>query len=343
MGLNYPDDLKSWRSWQRSQQHLSRRVRAALLSAKRPTATLWAAGRQTPEVVSVVDALTPTSSASLLAPLAVLEQAVVGVIAPGSVDLRGRGFTALSSGNAQEVFASLSDHTIFLSLGPALALGAEAARRSATTGARHVTVQHGLLTAHAPPLARGTHLLAWSDADGVFWRSGRKDVTVDVVGSTLLWQAAADDRAPTRADARPVFLGQLHGAELPRQAMAAVAEAFCTSHGAIYRPHPAETDRLSQRFHARLERLGVRVDRSRHPLVQLRRPLVSAFSTGVYEGAARGIPTWVHFSSPPIWLQDFWGRYGLHTWGMSPTPAPPTPMRDPSLVIAQVVREMMEA
>lgn len=343
MGLNHPDDLEAWRKWQRSQQHLSRRVRAAIPSSKQPTATLWATGRQTPDVVSVVDAVTPTSSASLLAPLAALEEAVVGVIAPGSVDLRGRGFTAHISGRAQEVFASLPDRTIFLSLGPALALGAEADQRSATTSARHVTVQHGLLTPHAPPLARGTHLLAWSEADGAFWRSGRKDVTVDVVGSTLLWQAATDAPAFTRDDARAVFLGQLHGAELPRQAMASVAEAFCTSHGAIYRPHPAETDRLSERFHARLERLGVRVDRSRHPLVQLRKPLVSAFSTGVYEGAARGIPTWVHFSSPPIWLEEFWGRYGLHTWGMSPTPAPPTPLRDPSLAIAQVVREMMEA
>jgi len=344
VGLNHPDDLEAWRKWQRSQQHLSRRVRAAIPSSKQPTATLWANGRQTPDVVSVVDAVTPTSSASLLAPLAALEEAVVGVIAPSSVDLRGRGFTARISGRAREVFASLPDRTIFLSLGPALALGAEADQRSATTSARHVTVQHGLLTPHAPPLARGTHLLAWSEADGVFWRSGRKDVTVDVVGSTLLWTAreqAVDGSA--LPSSTPLYLGQLHGAELPRRTMAHAAEAFCIAHGAIYRPHPAETDRHSRAVHRRLERLGVEIDHSGTPLVRSARPVVSVFSTGVLEAAARGLPAWVDFPDPPRWLEDFWMRYGMTRWGQEPTPSWPRPDVEPSSAIAHILAGMMEA
>ena len=48
-----------------------------------------------------------------------------------------------------------------LSTGHYLPLGA-LAHRSAEPG-RFLTVQHGLLTPHAPPLGAGTILLAWSE------------------------------------------------------------------------------------------------------------------------------------------------------------------------------------
>ena len=92
---------------------------------------------------------------------------------------------------------------------------------------RFLTVQHGLLTPHAPPLGAGTILLAWSEADAAFWRSGRDDVGSVVVGSQLLWEAAEPPPATADPDARPVFLGQLHGAELPRDVLAEAAETFC--------------------------------------------------------------------------------------------------------------------
>ena len=50
-------------------------------------------------------------------------------------------------------------------------------------------VQHGALTPYAPPLPDDCTVLAWSEADGEFWRSGRDDVRIETVGSQLLWEA----------------------------------------------------------------------------------------------------------------------------------------------------------
>ena len=65
--------------------------------------------------------------------------------------------------------------------------------------------------------------------------------------------------------------------------------------------------------------------------------MVSAFSTGVLEAAARGVPAWVHFLDPPTWLTDFWERYGMHPWGMPPSPPPPTSEHAPAQRVAERV------
>ncbi|MDT0193774.1 MULTISPECIES: hypothetical protein [unclassified Arthrobacter] len=193
------------------------------------------------------------------------------------------------------------------------------------------------MTPHAPPLPEDAHLLAFSDADAEFWRSGRCDVTWDVVGSQLLWTAGAQGSGRVSEDARPVFLGQLHGAELPRSGFARAATLFCTTTGAMYRPHPSETDRLSRLQHALWERRGVTLDRSGIPLAELNAPIASVFSTGVLEAAARGIPAWVTYPSPPAWLEEFWERYGMSRWGTEPTPAPARPDLEPARAIAEIV------
>lgn len=344
MGLNHPTDLDAWRAWQRSKQHLSRRIRTAL-TRKQPTmATLWSITGAMPTVVSAVDALTPTATASLIRPLLRASglTGVRGLIAPSTLDLSIHGLTRVSSGPGDETFDQLPTHAVVLTLGPFLPIGVLAARWADKSKGRHVTVQHGLLTPHAPPLASGSRLLAWSRTDGEFWRSGRTDVHVDVVGSPLLWSAAQQPPVDVDPSASMLYLGQLHGAELARGDMARSAEAFCIAHAAAYRPHPAETDRLSRAFHRHLETKGVTIDRSGSPLVELRRPVISAFSTGVLEAAARGIPACVHFDDPPSWLTEFWERYGMRRWGEEPTPPLPAPAVDPSVAIARVIREMID-
>jgi hypothetical protein len=65
--------------------------------------------------------------------------------------------------------------------------------------------------------------------------------------------------------------------------------------------------------------------------------VVSVFSTGVLEAAARGMPAWVEFPKPPSWLQEFWERYGMSRYGAEPTPAPSRPAVEPASAIARVL------
>jgi hypothetical protein len=210
---------------------------------------------------------------------------------------------------------------------------------SRALGARYLVVQHGLLTPHMAPLPYGAHLLAFTERDADFWRSGRTDVTTEAIGSELLWRAA--QRAPksprrmnpTRAET-PVFLGQLHGAELPRGISGRTAAAFCKAHAADYRPHPAEVDKLSRLQHAVWKRSGIRFA-SASSMLDDPRPVVSIFSTGVLEAAAAGVPSWVTCVRPPFWVQEFWERYGLRLWGGEPTPAPRQPDVQPARIVAE--------
>lgn len=345
MGLNHPVDLAAWSAWQRRQQHLTRRVKARLRPSGPATGTLWTCSNGSPKLLAVVDAMTPTARAAIVEPALQVAAAnvPVAVLASEGIDLGSAGLTKAGDGLAADL---LSQHghetTAALSLGPHLALGAAALDWCKTRSSTYVTVQHGLLTPHAPPLARGTKLLAWSEADGQFWRSGRDDISVDIVGSPLLWQAASAQSASCVPDASPVYLGQLHGAEMPREAMADAAQRFCVANGAAYRPHPSETDRRSRAFHAKLEADGVEIERSGKSLAELGRPVVSVFSTGVLEAAACGLPAWVDFPDPPAWLSEFWERYGMSRWGGDPTPPPLMPAEEPSSAIAHILRGMMD-
>jgi hypothetical protein len=184
------------------------------------------------------------------------------------------------------------------------------------------------------PLPSGAHLLAFSAQDADFWRSGRTDVTTEVIGSELLWNAAHRPRPAVGDATTPVFLGQLHGAELPRAISGGTAFAFCRDGAARYRPHPAETDRLSRWQHEIWRRRGIRFA-APGGLLDEPRPVVSIFSTGVLEAAAAGIPAWVTCVRPPAWVQEFWERYGLRPWGGAPTPPPPQPDIEPARAIAR--------
>ena len=349
-GLTHPRDLEAWHRWQDSRQPVGRRLRrmaGVLRDIARPDGhagnVVLTRGGPAPRVVICVESRSPSSVLALLAPLRYLDPADVAVVSPTGVgDLLPDGAWTETTGFAPDVVAGAArGGSVVLSTGHYLPLG-RLGHQAAEPG-RFLTVQHGLMTPHAPPLATGTILLAWSDADATFWRSGRADVGSVTVGSQLLWDAAEPPLATPDPDAAPVFLGQLHGAELPRDVLARAAEGFCRDHGATYRPHPSERDRASLATHARWESSGISIDRSGIPLRELGAPVVSVFSTGVLEAAAAGLPAWVALADPPSWLREFWARYGLAEWGGPPTASPERPEVEPSLGVAEVVQGMMEA
>lgn len=348
-GLTHPRDLAAWHRWQLGRQPWTRRLRGVtdvLIEIARPSGraggiVVTRGGSGPVRLLVCLDSRSPTSVQALLRPLEHLPLDDVAVVSTAPVeDLLPPWVWRATPGLVHEDLPGLArDARVVLSTGHFQRLG-RAARDATGDPARFVTVQHGLLTPHAPPLAEGTTLLAWSEADAGYWRSGREDGTATVVGSQLLWEAAAHPVAPD-PDAAPVFLGQLHGAELDRADAERAAAEFCRRYGATYRPHPAETDRRSRATHARWEAEGLRVDRSGVPLRTLRAPVASVFSTGVLEAAAAGLPAGVFLPDPPAWLLEFWDRYGLRPWEDRPTPSPERPPLEPSRAVARAVEGMM--
>lgn len=340
MGLKHPEQLADWQRWQSWRKPLS-----ALKTALRredPSAPVRAwisTSGDDPRAAFILESRAASSLMAVVDPLQHLTDTDVALVSsfdPAGILPEGSWRTT-----AVDSFVPGRDLTSvegIVSAAHYLPLGASAHRHAVERGLAYATVQHGLLTPSAPPLPAGTHLLAWSQQDADFWLSGRTDIQVTVTGSALLDRAADAPRERVSRFTSPLFLGQLHGAELPRVGMTRAATTFCLLTGASYRPHPSETDRLSRIQHARWRRRGIHIETSGVPLVQISRPVVSAFSTGVLEAAARGIPAWVYYPNPPGWLEEFWERYGLSQWGQSPTPPPPRPSSDPAASVAVWVR-----
>ena len=333
MGLNHPRDLDAWHAWQRSRSPL-RQLVDRFRPEPPPGGILTVLGTE-PRVLVVLDWLAPTSLMALFEMTAHLSEPYA-VLSPAPLPTGGPGSPVAPDPAA--VPEELSTVSVVVAAGHYLPLGAVAYEWSRGLHARFVAVQHGLLTPHAPPLAPDSHLLAWSGADGDFWRSGRSDVQTHAVGSQLLWEAG---RGHTRvSDDRPTFLGQLHSAEMGRREMARFTGAFCRNEGARYRPHPGERDRLSRWQHARWRRQGIELDDGSVPLRELPTPVVSVFSTGILEAAARGVPAWAAYDRPPAWLAEFWERYAMSRYGSDPTPAPAPPEREPAVAVAAAVEEL---
>lgn len=320
MGLRYAD-LESWRAWQESRRRLHV-AKDLLTSLRRRSETaaaprLWVRGTE-PRMLVACDSNSPTNRHALLRPLEAAPDLPAVVAHPVGVSLQlGSGWTEIPTLDA--VVPSI---TAVASIGDHLGTGAWAQHLSARHRWQHLVVQHGLLTPFSPPPPRGARVLAWSDADAAFLADGRPDLTIEVTGSPLL-EAAATRPAPhvSRFDT-PVFLGQLHGAELSRWSMTRSVTAFWRDTSCLYRPHPREEDKLSRLQHAAWKRMGMQFDQPR-PLTTVDRPVVSAFSTGVLEAAARGVPAWVFHLDPPQWLDEFWERYGMRRWGDHSTPPLP--------------------
>ncbi len=342
MGLNIPEDLEAWQRWQNSRSLKRQIMTRVRRPSGEPEFTLMVNGPE-PRLLVLIDVPTPSAVAAYAEPLRFLEGEQVAVLAP-------RDLSGMLAGNwtsrrleGLDLPNELRGVRAVFAAGHFLPAGAVGYRWSRQLGARFVVAQHGLTTPFAPPLARGGHLLAFSDSDADFWKSGRHDVSHEVVGAQLLWNAAQRKRAATDTrDAKPVFLGQLHGAELPRRISAKTAQRFCRATGAEYRPHPSETDRLSRIQHSIWQRRGIEFENSGRSLGELHRPVVSVFSTGVLEAAAAGEQAWVTCVDAPDWVLDFWERYGLSQWGEDPTPAPPVPQTEPAQSIAASLARILE-
>ena len=335
MGLRFPDDLGAWQRWQDS-RHPARVLKAALRRTPHGPAAAWVARNTADEaqVVAVLESRAASSRMAVLEPLRHLAAEPLAVVAAFDPGEFLPGDWSVTRVERFDPAVALPDARVVLSAAHYLELGALVFADAVRRGVPYATVQHGLLTPSAPPLPDVGHLLAWSQADAGFWLSGRRDVAVTVVGSQLLWNAAAQDAAHVSRFARPTYLGQLHGAELPRAGMTRAVTEFCLETGARYRPHPSETDRLSVLQHRVWERMGIEIDRSGAPLSQTMSPVVSAFSTGVLEAAARGVPAWVSYPRPPAWLGEFWERYRMSPWGGTPTPIADVPATEPGRAVA---------
>lgn len=336
-GLLHPVDLNAWQKWQH-RQNSGRRLKSLLRPDKPSTAWLAVRG-ESPSILVAVDARTPTQRASLLRPLELLGRTDAAVLLPGKTpaplpDGDWRWIPIAIGKGVMPYPRLLGGVRVTLSVGHYLPIGALANRWATALSAEQFVVQHGLLTPYAPPLPRNAHLFAFTDADGQFATLGRTDVTSTTVGSQLLWEAGSSKAKPV-GDRSPLYLGQLHGAELPRRHQAHAATEFCRTTGSAYRPHPAEKDILSRLQHNRWARQGIEIDLANTALSEAGRPVVSAFSTGILEAAAWGLPSWVTYPNPPRWLAEFWDRYSMRSWGSEPTPAPFRNHREPAAVIAE--------
>lgn len=363
--LKYPLDLDAWQAWQRRQKKLKwakYKLNSLLDSARSRTVAeepvrglLYTRGTK-PQVLIVMDSFSPTNRNAILEPLKYLDAVDVALWVPedASEYLDGQYASERYSRkdwseqeiSGDELKSLLPDVRIVLSAAQFLGRGAAAYEFSRAIGAEYWMVQHGLLVPQAPPLPVGCTLLAFSEADAQFWASGRRDVTTHAVGSQLLYlaaQKAAGAEAQKQNDLEPIFLGQMHGAELPRASFAYASHSFLKKFGGSYRPHPSEKDKLSVLTHQLWEKEGIRIDRSGTPLNEVPNPVVSIFSTGVLEAAIRGIPAWVYHPVPPAWLVEFWDRYGMNQWGQEPTPAPVQPKKEPAQRIAELMIETLEA
>lgn len=339
-GLRVPRDLAAWRRWQ-ARRTPARTVVRGLRSRLRspdPVPVRVQSGEE-PDILIVVEA----EHASVMCAVG----AVVEHLTPARLTLVTHSASTIShpapartwSGSADEAAAHVPRMRRVLTASQHSPLGELAAEISARDDSELLISQHGLLTPFAPPLPPGCRLLAWTESDADYWRSGRDDVTTRVVGSQLLHRAAHRDPVTVPPGERPTYLGQLHAAELPKHRLVRAAGDFCRRHDATYRPHPSERDRLSVLVQRGWEHRGIRVDRSGVPLDRLDTPIVSVFSTGVLEAAARGIPAWVDFPSPPPWLSDFWHRYGMQQFGGPATPPPPGADAEPATTIARILEE----
>lgn len=350
IGLEHPQNLAAWHAWQR-RQNAAREIKAVLSRPGRarrngPSDVVAHVRGEAPKIAWAVDSTAPTKVASLIRPLEHVKETPLLVLAPRDISglLPGAGWTVHTFPGTPDLLTALGEAGIrtsaldsVVSTGHYLPVGALVDAWAQAKGWRHWVIQHGLMTPKAPPLPENAHVLAFSREDATFWASGRTDVTSHVVGSQILYEAAALPSVTVRTGEAPVFLGQLHGAELNRALLVRSTYRFVREHDAVYRPHPGEKDLVSRTAHRVFEARGIHVDRSGIPLTDLRAPVVSTFSTGVLEAAARGLDAWVHHAKPPRWLREFWDRYGLSPWGTEPTQAPDKPQTEPARTIADVI------
>lgn len=342
-------DLDSWHAWQASRAPLLRRVRSRIASggADRPLwITSWGRDGEN-EILLALDSLAPSQHAALLEPLrrlhargrrvAIMHTRSAPELLPGTSAVAGPFAAAELSG------LKAPPWRLVISAGDYLPVGHAAHSVATRHGLPFVVVQHGVMTPFAPPLPPDTQLMAWSSADLAFWADGRADISGSAVGAQLFWQANCDRERvqPTGiASQRVVFLGQLHGVELPRSATRRSVAALRKDAAVQYLPHPGETDFFSRLQHRWWRLRGLEV-LGRKPIADIGGPVVGHFSTGILEAAALGIPSFAFCADPPSWLRELWARYGMSEWGASEATKVTLPEAEPAEAIADRVEEIL--
>ena len=331
--------IEEWRRWQHRQLGLSRGIKARLT---REVADLswFSAGPldRRLDVAAAIDAATPSQAAAVGAPISVLRGrgASVAIVAPTGLgallDDMGFGHRRPFS-PTDDIRAAAS-----LSIGDHLPAGAALHAKAMSSRQPSLVVQHGILTPWSPPPPTGSTVLCWSEDDAGFLLEGRPDLSADVIGSQLLFDAARGPRTLV-ADATPIFLGQLHGAELARSVTIATVAVLAAEGPLIYRPHPAEVDRRSRRQHRRWSEEGLVIDWSPTPVHQLAHPVMGIFSTGLLEAAAVGLPATGTCASPEPWVLDLWDRYGIATSRSETTRIEP-PAVEPAIAILELIERI---
>lgn len=338
----FTHDLKRWQAWQDRQRRLSRwanRARHAA-SAEHSVTPLMITGPPDAEVIVAFDTTNPPMVRTFAAVIRTLraQGTTVAVVDAGDARLRGEIAAPTEALDPQLLHAA-----VYLSIGHFARVGQSAWRASRRSGGRFTILQHGLLTPFTPPLAVGSHLLAWSDADAVYWSAARADISTATVGAPPLVWAREDASTKTGGSSldRPLFLGQMHGAELPWRTKVGTAVYFCRRTGAEYRPHPSEQSALARAAHRLLRTAGVTFESGGPALSAERRPVVSMFSTGLLEAAAAGLHTYGFAVRPPQWLEAFWERYQIGRWPDRPTQLDPSLIPGTSAeVVSSIVREV---
>lgn len=355
-GLYIPEDLAKWHNWSQNRS-LKQRAKGILQNTPIVFESLLGGGGvpETPEsvvgylhvrgtcpkVLVALDTTAPTTISALVQPTQFIDSVDIAVWAPSNIQNSLPGQNWSVELKTEDDLSPLSDIQIILSTGHYMTYGAAAYRVARKIEAEFFVVQHGLMTPFAPPLPANSTLLAFSEKDAKFWMSGRTDINYRVFGSQLFYDAAQKNAETESHDLldQPVFLGQMHGAELPRASYAKAGYTFCKENNARYRPHPQEKDKLSVLTHRLWAKMDIEIDSGEQPLSSLPHPVVSVFSTGVLEAAIRGVPSWVYHPNPPAWVEEFWERYGMNKWGSTPTPTPEIPDREPAQAIADYIKE----
>ncbi|WHF24073.1 hypothetical protein QJS66_07630 [Kocuria rhizophila] len=140
----------------------------------------------------------------------------------------------------------------------------------------------GLLTPFAPP-ASDSLLLRVSPSRTPRSTAGGGGVSSRVVGSQLLWDhVPAEHRVRVRRATAPVFLGQLHGAEL--RAGTAPVRPSSSARARGFPGRPGERTDSSRAQHAVWRARGLAVDRVGDALAEVDAPVGSVFSTGCARG-----------------------------------------------------------
>lgn len=355
-GLVHPEDLAQWQDWQDSRRRLQRgkaavaaAVRGGIQRVKGEQASVEGAEARyslatrtgdaaASHAVIGIDSNSPTAKANSLSILPYLS-GTVSVLFPTVLEFEefsGDEWVTVQLSEPVAEVAALAPSAV-VTLGHFLGAGSILHEVAQVCALPEYVLQHGALTPYAPPLPPESTLLAWSDADAAFWTHRRADVVSHVVGSQHLWEAAQRPHSGS-VDERPVFLGQLHGAELPRRISGGSAWHFCQGNSGLYRPHPREEDALSRGQHLVWKRRGMEFADTSIPLNQMPNHVVAVFSTGVLEAAVRGLPAWVYAVNEPLWVREFWERYGMKRWGsQEPTATPGLIDAEPATRIARIV------